>query len=175
MAPAPPPERPTMFDRLSRSWMLFKASASVLAKDQELLLFPLVSLGALFLLLASFAAPALGVVFLSGVEPKVGHAGMYALAFAFYFSQYFLIFFFNTALVGAAMMRLDGQQPTFRDGIRIATSRVGAIAGWAFIAATVAVILHAIQNRVGFVGRIIVAILGFAWTVATYLVVPVLA
>lgn len=164
-----------MFDRLSRSWMLFKASASVLAKDQELLLFPLVSLGALFLLVLSFAAPALGIAFVEGFAPRAGRVAVYTLAFAFYFSQYFIIFFFNTALVGAAMMRLDGQQPTFRDGIRIATARIGAIAGWALIAATVGVILHAIQNRVGFVGRIIVAILGFAWTVATYLVVPVLA
>jgi hypothetical protein len=72
------------------------------------------------------------------------------------------------------MIRLDGGDPTFADGLRIATSRVGAIAGYALIAATVGMILRAIQERVGFIGRIIVGFLGVGWTIATYLVVPVL-
>jgi hypothetical protein len=167
-----------MFDRLSRSWRLFKASASVLAQDQELLLFPLISLGALVVLVLSFAAPVIGVAFMGGFQTHPGgswNAAAYVLAFLFYFSQYFIIFFFNTALVGAAMIRLDGGTPAFRDGLRIASERVGAIAGYALIAATVGVILRAIQQRVGFIGRIIVGLLGLGWSVATYLVVPVLA
>lgn len=167
-----------MFDRLSRSWRLFKASASVLMQDQELLLFPLISLGAMFLLILSFAAPAIGLAFMGGFEPQAQggtRVAMYVLGFAFYFSQYFIMFFFNTALVGAAMIRLDGGTPTFRDGLRIARSRIGAIAGYALIAATVGLILRIIQERIGFIGRIIVGLIGLAWTVATYLVVPVLA
>jgi hypothetical protein len=167
-----------MFDRLSRSWRLFKASASVLVQDQELLLFPLISLAALFVLALSFAAPVIGVAFMGGFNAH-GGGGMriagYVLAFLFYFSQYFIIFFFNTALVGAAMIRLDGGTPTFRDGMRIASDRIGAIATYALIAATVGLILRVIQERAGFIGRIVVALLGFAWSVATYLVVPVLA
>lgn len=167
-----------MLDRLSRSWNLFKASASVLGRDQQLLLFPLISLGALFLLVLSFAAPAIGIALTGGFHrDAVGgnRAGVYVLAFAFYFSQYFIVFFFNTALVGAAMIRLDGGHPTVRDGLRVASARVAAIAGYALIAATVGVLLRVLQERVGFIGRIVVALVGFAWTVATYLVVPVLA
>jgi hypothetical protein len=167
-----------MLARLSRSWRLFKASASVLMQDQELLLFPLISLAAMVVLVLSFATPAIGIAFMGGFEPHAGagkRIAVYVLGFAFYFSQYFIMFFFNTALVGAAMVRLGGGKPTFRDGLRIATSRVGAIAGYALIAATVGLILRLIQERVGFIGRIIVALLGLAWTVATYLVVPVLA
>jgi hypothetical protein len=37
------------------------------------------------------------------------------------------------------------------------------------------VILHAIQERVGLLGRFVVGLLGIGWTLATYLVVPVLA
>jgi hypothetical protein len=96
------------------------------------------------------------------------------VAFLFYFSQYFVIFFFNAALVGAAMIRLDGGDPTLGDGLRIAISKIGVIAGYALIAATVGMILRAIQERVGFVGRIIVGLLGVGWTIATYMVVPVL-
>jgi hypothetical protein len=165
-----------MFNRLSRSWSLVKASASVLRQDKELLLFPLISLGALILVVASFALPVFGMGILDGIsggDQRVS-AGLYAVAFLFYFSQYFVIFFFNAALVGAAMMRLDGGSPTFADGLRIATSKVGAIAGYALVAATVGMILRAIQERVGFIGRIIVGLLGASWSIATYLVVPVL-
>lgn len=165
-----------MFARLSRSWTLVKASASVLRQDKELLVFPLVSMVALGLVVASFALPIFGLGLLEA------HAGggialdtaAYAVAFLFYFVQYFVIFFFNAALVGAAMIRLDGGNPTLGDGLRIATSRIGVIAGYAFIAATVGMILRVIQERVGFVGKIIVGLLGVGWTIATYLVVPVL-
>ena len=164
-----------MFVRLERSWRLVKASAAVLNQDKELLLFPLISVFALLLVVASFALPVFG---LGLVGDRMGDDGlsaaMYAVAFLFYFSQYFVIFFFNSALVGAAMIRLDGGNPTFGDGMRIATSRIGAIAGYALIAATVGMILRAIQERVGFIGRIIVAMLGVGWTIATFMVVPVL-
>lgn len=165
-----------MFARLSRSWALVKASASVLRQDKELLVFPLVSLVALGLVVAAFALPIFGLGVLDGLSGggKAVEAGAYLVAFLFYFSQYFVIFFFNSALVGAAMIRLDGGNPTLGDGMRIATSRIGAIAGYAFIAATVGMVLRAIQERVGFVGKIIVGMLGVGWAVATYLVVPVL-
>ena len=164
-----------MFDRLSRSWTLVKASASVLRQDQQLLLFPLMSFGALVLVVVAFAIPAFAFGLLEGVSKGRELSGAaYAVAFLFYFVQYFVIFFFNAGLVGAAMMRLDGGNPTFADGMRIATSRIGVIAGYAAIAATVGVVLRAIQERVGFIGRIIVGLLGIGWTIATYLVVPVL-
>lgn len=166
-----------MFDRLSRSWRLVKASAAVLRDDKELLLFPLISMGALVVVLACFALPMLGLGALDGLSRGSNHAvsaGVYAVAFLFYFCQYFVIFFFNAGLVGAAMMRLDGGNPTFNDGMRIATSKIGVIAGYALIAATVGVVLRAIQERVGFIGRLIVGLLGVGWTIATYLVVPVM-
>ena len=166
-----------MFERISRSWELVKASASVLQQDKELLLFPLISLGAMTVVLACFALPAIGLGALDrlshGADDRIS-AATYVVAFLFYFCQYFVIFFFNAALVGAAMMRMDGDNPTFGDGMRIATSRIGVIAGYAAVAATVGMILRIIQERVGFIGRIIVGLLGVGWSIATYLVVPVL-
>src|SRR5450432_2613529 len=142
-----------MFSRLGRSWGLVKASASVLRQDKELLLFPLISLAALGLVVASFALPVIGLGvlkgFAAGARSEIS-AGLYVVAFLFYFSQYFVIFFFNVALVGAAMIRLDGGNPTLGDGIRVATSKIASIAGYALIAATVGMILRAIQERVGF-------------------------
>jgi uncharacterized protein DUF6159 len=166
-----------MFARFSRSWTLVKASASVLKQDKELLVFPLVSAAALLVVMACFALPIFGLGALDGLsggEDKRIEAATYLVAFLFYFSQYFVIFFFNAALVGAAMIRLDGGDPTVKDGLRIATSKIGVIAGYALIAATVGMILRAIQERVGFIGKIIVGLIGVGWSLATYMVVPVL-
>ncbi|MGB9108075.1 MAG: DUF6159 family protein, partial [Telluria sp.] len=100
--------------------------------------------------------------------------GAYSAAFLFYVVQYFVVFYFNTALVGAVMIRLDGGSPTLGDGLRIANGRIGAILGYAVISATVGVILRTIQERVGFVGRLIVGLIGAGWALATFLVVPVI-
>lgn len=164
-----------MFDRFSRSWNLMKASASVLAADKELVLFPLVSFGALLVVVLSFALPMWGLGLLQGLDDdRPVRGATYLLGFLFYFSQYFVIIFFNAALVGAAMMRLEGGDPTFRDGLRIARSRIGVIAGYAAIAATVGLVLRIIQERIGFLGRIVIGLLGVAWSIATFLVVPVI-
>ena len=163
-----------MFERFSRSWRLVKASGSVLMQDKRLLVFPLISSIATILVGACFILPMLGLGALDGLSDGTVDTGVYVVAFLFYTSQYFVIFFFNAALVGAAMMRMDGGSPTVRDGLNIAMSKIGSIFGYALIAATVGMILRAIQERVGFLGKIIVGLLGIGWTMATYLVVPVL-
>ena len=72
------------------------------------------------------------------------------------------------------MIRLDGGDPTVRDGLRIASSRFVQILGYAAIAATVGLILRIIEERAGFIGRWIAGLLGLAFTVATFLTVPIL-
>ena len=164
-----------MFARFAQSWSLVKASASVLRSDKELLLFPLLSAIASLIVAASFFVPAaLGGMFTSMREDGRPDIAFYALMFAFYVVQYFVIIFFNSALVGAALIRLRGGDPTVADGFRIATSRLPAILGYAVISATVGVILRALQERAGFIGRFVVGLIGLAWTVASFLVVPVL-
>lgn len=160
-----------MFDKLSRSWHLVKASAGVLRSDKELLVFPVISAVASLVVAATFLLPMFGAGLLEGddVGPVTG-----VLLFLFYLCQYFVIFFFNTALVGAAMIRLEGGDPTVADGLRIARSKFMAILGYAAIAATVGLILRSLQERAGFLGRIVVGLLGMAWTFATFLVVPIL-
>ncbi len=162
-----------MFDRFSRSWELVKASATVLRQDKHLLVFPFISGLASLAVILCFALPIFGLKAFDGLDGN--NAMLYSTAFLFYVVQYFVIFYFNVALVGATMIRMDGGAPTVADGLRVANSRLGAILGYAIIAATVGVILRAIQERVGFLGRIIVGMLGVGWTIATFLVVPVLA
>ena len=164
-----------MFERLSRSWSLIKASAGVLAKDKELLVFPFLSAICTLIVGAAFVLPMIGLGALDGIRSGGGMSlATYVLAFLFYLVQYFVIFFFNSALVGAAMIRLDGGDPTLGDGLRIARSKVVPILGYAAIAATVGMVLRAIQERAGFIGKLISGALGVAWTLASFLVVPVL-
>jgi len=163
-----------MVERFSRSWDLIKASGEVLRQDKELLLFPLFSAIATLIVSASFIVPlVLTGAFERSVAPGDEMAYMVFL-FLFYLVQYFIIFFFNSALVGAAMIRLDGGDPTVSDGLRIARSRLVQILGYAAIAATVGLILRIIEERAGFIGRWIAGLLGLAFTVATFLTVPIL-
>jgi hypothetical protein len=95
------------------------------------------------------------------------------LLFIMYLVFYFIGIYFNTAIVGCATIRLEGGNPTIKDGFRIANKNLRAIAGWALIAATVGIILSAIRERAGILGQIVTSLIGFAWTMAAFFVIPV--
>jgi hypothetical protein len=165
-----------VFERFSRSWALIRASASVLRHDAELLALPAAAGLAALLVTISFAAP---FVLWAAGHPQAMERGeippLWLLwGFLFYLVQYFVIFYFNTALVGAASIRLDGGDPTVRDGLRMANSRLSVILGYALLAATVGLLLRGIEQRSGAVGKWVAGLLGMAWTVASFLAVPVL-
>jgi hypothetical protein len=160
-----------MFERFSRSWELVKASAAVLRSDKELLVFPVLSGIAAMLVVATFLVPAFAMRLFSG-DAGIGTA---VVGFLFYLCQYFVIFFFNAALVAAAMIRLEGGDPTVADGLRAARERIVPILGYAAIAATVGMLLQAMRNKDNnFLVRMAGSALGVAWTMASFLVVPVL-
>lgn len=169
-----------MAGKFARSWALLKASAEVLRSDKALLMFPLMSGACTLLAAATFLTPA-GIEFLAdqrirayGVAHQVSPLH-YAFLFLFYLAQYAVIIFFNTALASVASARLRGEEASVSDGLAVARSRFGAILGYAFIAATVGVLLRSLQERLGLLGRVVVGLIGLGWTVATFLVVPVLA
>lgn len=163
--------------KFSNSWELMKGSARVLRLDKELLVFPLLSGIATLLVTATFIVPFAfigeGFGALEGLAKDPGYLA-YVIAFLYYLALYTAIFFFNTALVGAAMIRLDGGDPTVSDGMRIALDKLPTVLGYAAIAATIGMVLRMIEERVGFLGRIVIGLIGVSWSLATYLTVPVL-
>ena len=160
-----------MFEKFSRSWELVKASASVLRSDKQLMLFPVISSMVSLVVLATFLIP----LSLLGLFAEGFGAGAVVFGFLFYFCQYAVVIFFNSALVAAAMIRLEGGDPTLADGFNAARARIPAILGYAAIAATVGVLLQSLKNsRNNFIVRLIGSGLGVAWTLGTFLVVPVL-
>ncbi len=166
-----------MFERFNRSWELVKASWAVLQQDKELLIFPIVSFLGSIVVLITFAVPMIAAGVFDSMASRgsdgIGFFGV-VVGFLFYLVMYTVVIFSNTALVGAAMIRLDGGNPTLADGFRIARERLGIIVAYAAISATVGMILRAISERGGIIGQIASSILGFAWSVLTFLVIPVL-
>jgi Family of unknown function (DUF6159) len=169
-----------VFDRISRSWSLAGQCWQVLKQDPALLVFPLLSAVAMLLIMGSFALPALSLY--HAVKPELvsgslSHSGrvlFYTGTFSFYVVSYSVMMFFNSALISVALRRLDGESASVGDGLRMALANLPAILGYALIAATVGTILRAIEERVGFIGRIVVAIVGAGWTLATAMTLPVL-
>jgi len=163
-----------MFARLRSSWTLIKASAAVLRADKELIIFPIVSSIGVLVVMASFAVPMMVTGFFDELFKGGPQVLGYIVGFLFYVVQYFCIIFANSALVGAAMIRLRGGDPTVGDGFRIAMKHIGPILGYVLLSATVGMILRWLSERGKAMGRLVSSLGGLAWNLATYLVVPVL-
>jgi hypothetical protein len=173
----------SIVDRIHRGWLLFKAAFRVLASEKKLLVFPILSSLALFLVLLSFAVPlVMSQVFRGLVAQQDGqemnklasNVIVYLLLFGFYFVNYFVIIFFNSALTACVLLHFNGEEPTVGDGFQAAFARLPQIFMWALVSATVGLALKMIAERSGKIGRIIVALMGVAWGIMTYFVVPVL-
>jgi hypothetical protein len=161
-------------ERVRRGFRLLGASWEVVKTDRELLILPVVS----FLAIAIVGAATFGIIAADGIQVS-GESirmsmGDYVATGVFYFVMYFIGIFSSAAVVGAATIRLQGGDPTLGDGLRMAWSKLPKIAGWAVVAASVGLILRALQERAGFVGRIVIAIVGAAWSAITFFVIPVL-
>lgn len=160
--------------RFSRTWQLFKESFAVLAGDAEILVFPVCSGISLLLLGATFLIPLYRDGTLLEVAHHKGTWDDYAVLFAWYYLNFFVGIFFNSALMGCANIRLSGKRPTVAAGFRIAMDHLGRIALWALVAASVGLLLSSLRDKNNKLVGILAAGLNLAWTLITYLIVPVL-
>lgn len=168
--------------RFANSWTVFKQSLEVLKKDKELLFLPVLSGLASLVMLATFLYPAytLGLIdrAFEGSDPNA-ETTLYALLFGLYLVLSFITIFFQSALIHAANERLSGGDPTVGSALRGAGGRLGRILAWSLFAATVSLLIHALENvlrRSGnrMAGSILGAVLGTAWTFLTYFTIPVI-
>lgn len=169
-----------MFQRFENGFALAGSTWRVLIRDKHLLVFPIVS-GILFaMVVASFFVPLAVLVDWNqfGKQLQANNnrppIWVYPVTFAFYFCTYFVIVFCNSALVSCALIRFNGETPSVMDGFRMAMARLPQIFMWAFVSATVGLLLKVIENLHEKAGEIISALLGTAWSIMTYFVVPVL-
>jgi Family of unknown function (DUF6159) len=172
----------SFFDRLRAGWTAGKSCFEVLRNDKRLIVFPILSGLSALVVLLSFGIP-LAIIkpaFLSAVMDErhvdLQHTPIWfwIVAFLFYFCNYFVIYFFNAALVHCAISHFRREPVPPSEGLRAAGRRFPELLAWAFVSATVGLILKLIENANEKIGSFVSAILGSAWTVVTYFVVPVL-
>jgi uncharacterized protein DUF6159 len=167
----------TWTQRLARTQAIMSAAWWILKEDKQLLLLPIASSVCLIVLTASIAVPVVveSLTGLSGAEEFRQFASLsYVGMFLFYVAAYAIGIFFNAALAICVLRKLEGKSVSIADGLREAIACLPQILGWALVATTVGLLLKAIERRSGFIEGLIVKAVGLAWSVATFLVVPVL-
>jgi len=155
----------------SRGIRLAKISWGVVKQDRSMLWLPVLSFVCSLLLTVLFAAGIWGVGLPESERLEPVH---YVILFLLYVALAFVSIFFNAAVIGMAMKRLRGEDASIRDGLDLARAHVGKIFVWSVLTATVGMVLRAIAERSGIVGRIVLSLIGVAWNVITFFVVPVL-
>src|SRR5260221_12613810 len=153
----------SFFDRLSNGWKLSMNSLKILKANQQLIIFPILSGISLLLVIGSFFTVTLAN---AGWDPEnigeVSSAGYYALLFLFYLVNYFIIVFFNMALIHCTRMYFKAEEDSEKEGFKLSLSRIGVIFSWSFFVATVGLILKTIKRNSGLIGKIIPVIIGIS-------------
>jgi hypothetical protein len=162
--------------KTATTWELMKSSWHVLMRDKVLLLFPAISAVACILVLVTFIVPAIALLpaGLRGTLRGNAQVWEYALLFCYYVCNFFVVFYFNAALVAFVAERLRGGEPTLGGSLREAAECLPQIAAWAIVSSTVGIVLKMLESRAGFLGRFVIMIVGVAWALVTYFVVPLI-
>lgn len=167
--------------RFSRGWEMSKIAYGIIWDFKKLMIFPVFSAIAAILVSLSFIFPwfmlapeSTSSASASGQpDPGMENVINIAMGLAFYFCNFFVIVFFNTALTACAMKITAGESPSIRYGLSIAVKRIPQIAAWALVSAIVGQLIKILESR-KIIGKIVAVILGSGWAILTYFVVPVL-
>lgn len=162
-----------MFESIGRSFSLVKTSWEILMQDKKLLAFPILSGIISIIVLLTFILPLIMGSVLQAAVP-MGSLFFYAILFAFYAVSYFVVIFFNTALISCVNARLNGGEMSVTEGLQAAVRHFPSILAWALVSATIGLILYLIEERFGWIGQLVASLLGAAWGLVTFFVVPVL-
>jgi hypothetical protein len=162
-----------MFESIGRSFALVKTSWNILMQDKKLLAFPVMSGIISLIVLATFLLPLMFAGVLKGVVPG-GSLVFYAALFVFYVVSYFVVIFFNTALITCVYARLGGRDMSVGEALSGSVRHLPSILAWALVSATIGLLLHMLEERAGFIGQIAATLIGGAWGLVTFFVVPVL-
>jgi hypothetical protein len=165
----------SFFDRLSNGWKIAMSSFKVLKENKQLIVFPILSGISLIILSGIFTVGILAAIGWDIDNLNTEGITHYLIAFGFYLINYFVVVFFNMALIHCTRLYFHGEEVTIEKGLKFSMNRIGVIFSWALFAATVGTILKAIQENSGLLGKIITGIIGIVWNVAVFFVVPVIA
>lgn len=159
------------FNRVSNTFKMMKSCLDVLKKDRELILFPVFAAisVAIFVLIISAGG------YLDNLDTEQG--GSLAPLILLIFGANFLIVFFNSALVSAALERLRGGDPNVKSGLSHAIKHIHHIFFWSIIVTIVAILIAIIRGdrRENSIFReIFASIIQAGWAMMTFFVVPII-
>lgn len=155
------------FGRLKTGWTLTKDSVGVIRNHPRLLVFPaLAGISSAFFFLL-FLGPLV-------IAEMLGETLTYVVLFGLYFVTTFLSTYFSAALVYGTNEAFHGREPAIGDSLRAVSDRLGPIAAWAVVAATVSVVLKSLEEADNPIASVLVSLFSIGWSVMTFFVVPVL-
>lgn len=171
--------------RLQTSLTIIRHSFGIMIRHPMLLAFPAVGALAGWLAYEFFLGPRMEAEFAARREQWNPEEGWQWMPFgradgdfpelaAFYLLSMFFATFLNVALYSQIIAVMNGGRVSVLRGLALASARVPAIAGWSLLAGTVGLILRAIQERTGFLGRWIAGVAGISWSAASVFVIPVI-
>lgn len=185
-------------NKFQRSWLLLKSSLSVIGRNKQLLVFPVVIFICTVAIVGFFLAPPLlrptGYSYTSAEHwkaiyhslfkvtgtvqtPRVtflpGIQGLVYLGFL-YFTAMFIGTFCNVAFYHEILAALTGQPVSVGRGLKFGCTKLGSIFMWTLFAGLVGLIIKMIEQRLALIGRIIGRLVGLAWSVAAVFVIPVI-
>ncbi len=160
--------------RLRASFILLKETLRFFWADKEMIWIPIIAAIMQFLLIGLVV---LFVIIPSGIlmDEGTGQALSvveYLTVFILYVIGAFTVASTQAAITHIVYTRAHGGNATLGDGLSVAMSHAGPLFIWACITSTVGVILRAIAERSQIMVKILTAIIGAAWSVLTYFVVP---
>lgn len=155
--------------KIRRGWGLTKKSWALLNEHRSLIRFPLYGAVATTLLAIVLLGPGLYLFdrgSLAGAIPLIV-IGVYALSV--------VGFYFSVGLAACADMIFRGQEPTVSDGLAVSRERFAQICGWAALSTAISAVMGGLENQGGIGGQIAARLIGIAWSLVTFLAVPVIA
>lgn len=171
-----------MFATLDRSWNIAKTTFSVMKQDPEMIVFAVLGAITSLLFTAALLIPTIFLQFMGATTSELAFGFIQYIALFFvYFGLAFIATFFNTCVVYTAKTRFEGGDATFGESLKFAFSRIPQIAAWSVVAASVGLFLKMLDDAarrtggiVGMILRGLLSVMGFAWSVMTLFVVPVM-
>src|SRR4029079_791684 len=160
--------------RFQLSWEIAKRSWAVLRADKTLAWFPVLSALGSLVVLAVIGGRSLA----TGMDDTASGTSLqpigWVLIVVMYLALAMVQTYFLAGLVAGADRRLRGQDSSLKGALEIANSRLHRLLPWAVVTATVTMVLQAIEERFGIIRTIVARLVGLAWNLVTFLVVPIL-
>ena len=160
-------------NRIQTSWAIAKRSWAVLKSDKTLAWFPVFSFVGSIVVFAVFG----GLVALAGLDHQGSNDSLAPMGYVFiafgYLALAMVQTYFLAALVAGADVRLRGGNSNVGAAIAVANSRLHRLVPWAIVSATVSLVLNQLERQ-GIVGRVIASLIGLAWSLITFLTIPIL-